>query len=64
MTRSVLYGGGFAVLVLLLFLRSLRSTLVISLAIPISAIATFALVYLGGFTLTPSTCRPPGAQTA
>ena len=50
-TRSVLYGGGFAVLVLLLFLRSLRSTLVISLAIPISAIATFALVYLGGFTL-------------
>ncbi len=48
---SVLYGGSFAVLVLLLFLRSLRSTLVVSLAIPISVIATFALVYLSGFTL-------------
>lgn len=49
--RSVLYGGGLAVIVLLFFLRNLRSTLVISLAIPISVIATFALVYFGGFTL-------------
>ncbi len=49
--QSVLYGGGLAVLVLLFFMRSVRSTLVISLAIPISIIATFALVYLGGFTL-------------
>lgn len=49
--NSVLYGGGLAVLVLLLFLRSTRSTLVISLAIPISVVATFALVYFGGFTL-------------
>ena len=48
---SVLYGGGFAVLVLLFFLRSVRSTAVVALAIPISAIATFALVYLAGFTL-------------
>jgi HAE1 family hydrophobic/amphiphilic exporter-1 len=50
-TRSVLYGGSLAVLVLLFFLRDLRSTLVISLAIPISVIATFALLYFGGFTL-------------
>lgn len=49
--RSVLYGGGLAIIVLLFFLRNLRSTLVISLAIPISVIATFALVYFGGFTL-------------
>ncbi|MFT6108865.1 MAG: HAE1 family hydrophobic/amphiphilic exporter-1 [Planctomycetota bacterium] len=48
---SVLYGSGFAVLVLLFFLRSLRSTLVIAVAIPISIIATFALIQLGGFTL-------------
>jgi len=48
---SVLYGGGLAVLVLLLFLRNFRSTLVISLAIPISMVATFSLIYLGGFTL-------------
>ncbi|MEZ5990348.1 MAG: efflux RND transporter permease subunit, partial [Planctomycetota bacterium] len=49
--RSVLYGGGLAVLVLLFFLRSLRSTVVISTAIPISIVATFALIYFGGFTL-------------
>lgn len=49
--QSVLYGSGFAVLVLLFFLRSLRSTLVIAIAIPISIIATFALIQLGGFTL-------------
>ena len=49
--RSVLYGGGLAVLVLLLFLRNLRSTVVISLAIPISVIATFAVLFFGGFTL-------------
>ncbi len=49
--QSVLYGGGLAILVLLFFLRNIRSTLVISLAIPISVIATFALIYFGGFTL-------------
>lgn len=49
--NSVLYGGVLAVIVLLFFLRNLRSTLVISLSIPISIIATFALIYFGGFTL-------------
>jgi len=49
--RSVLYGGSLAVLVLLFFLRNLRTTLVISLAIPISMLATFGLLYFGGFTL-------------
>ena len=49
--RSVLYGGGLAVLVLLFFLRSIPSTLVISVSIPISIIATFILIYFGGFTL-------------
>lgn len=49
--RSVLYGGSLAVLVLLFFLRDLRSTLVISFAIPISMGATFALMYFSGFTL-------------
>lgn len=50
-TRSVLYGGGLAVLVLLLFLRNVRSTIVISLAIPLSVVATFAVLFFGGFTL-------------
>ncbi|MBI4774431.1 MAG: efflux RND transporter permease subunit [Deltaproteobacteria bacterium] len=49
--RSVLYGGGLAILVLLFFLRNIRSTLVISLSIPISIVATFAMMYFGGFTL-------------
>lgn len=50
-TRSVMYGGALAVLVLLFFLGSLRSTFVIALSIPISTVATFALLFFGGFTL-------------
>ncbi|MGD8963200.1 MAG: efflux RND transporter permease subunit [Desulfobacterales bacterium] len=49
--RSVLYGGVLAILVLLFFLRDVRSTLVISLSIPISIVTTFALIFFGGFTL-------------
>jgi HAE1 family hydrophobic/amphiphilic exporter-1 len=49
--RSVLYGGGLAIFVLLFFLRNIRSTLVISLSIPISIVTTFALIFFGGFTL-------------
>jgi HAE1 family hydrophobic/amphiphilic exporter-1 len=48
---TVLYGSGLAVLVLILFLRNIPSTLVIATAIPISVVATFALMYFGGFTL-------------
>lgn len=48
---SVLYGGALAIFVLLLFLRNVRSTAVIATAIPISVIATFGLMYFGGFTL-------------
>ncbi|MEJ2166116.1 MAG: efflux RND transporter permease subunit, partial [Desulfobacterales bacterium] len=49
--RSVVYGGGLAIVVLLFFLRNIRSTLVISLSIPISIVTTFALIFFGGFTL-------------
>ncbi|MBW2486195.1 MAG: efflux RND transporter permease subunit [Deltaproteobacteria bacterium] len=49
--RSVLYGGGLAIVVLLFFLRSVRSTLVISLSIPISIVTTFALIFFGGLTI-------------
>ena len=48
---SAMYGGGLAVLILLLFLRNIRGTVIIAIAIPISIIATFALIYFGGFTL-------------
>lgn len=50
-SNAALYGGFLAVIVLLFFLTSVRSTLVIATAIPISIIATFALIYFGGFTL-------------
>jgi len=49
--RVAAYGGIFAVLVLLFFLGSFRSTAIISTAIPISIIATFMLVYFAGFTI-------------
>jgi len=44
-------GGGIAVLVLLLFLRNVRSTLVIGLSIPLSIVATFFLMYRTGTSL-------------
>ena len=48
---SAVYGGLLAVVVLLVFLRNLRSTVIIATAIPVSIIATFALLYFGGLTL-------------
>ncbi len=48
---SVFYGGGLAILILLFFLRNVRITAVIGAAIPISIIATFAMLYFGGFTI-------------
>jgi hydrophobic/amphiphilic exporter-1 (mainly G- bacteria), HAE1 family len=48
---SALLGGLLAVVILLFFLRSGRSMLVIATAIPISVVATFALVYFTGYTL-------------
>ncbi len=48
---TILYGGILAVFVLLLFLRNILSTAIIAVTIPISMVATFALMYFGGFTL-------------
>ena len=51
-TIKMIYEGALlAVLVLFLFLRSMRSTLVIFTAIPLSIIATFILMYFYGTTL-------------
>jgi HAE1 family hydrophobic/amphiphilic exporter-1 len=49
--EHALLGSILAVIVLLVFLRNLRSTFIVSTAIPISLIATFALIYFAGFTL-------------
>ncbi|TFG76951.1 MAG: efflux RND transporter permease subunit, partial [Chrysiogenales bacterium] len=50
-SSTAVYGGLLAVLVLLFFLGSVRSTMVIAVSIPISIVATFALIYFNGFTL-------------
>ena len=49
--NTALYGGLLAILVLFLFLRSWKTTLIIGIAIPISVIATFFLMYLSGISL-------------
>lgn len=49
--RAMLQGAALAVLVLLFFLRSLSSTVIIGIAIPVSVISTFGLMYFNGFTL-------------
>lgn len=48
---SALIGIILAVVVLFIFLRRIKTTLVISIAIPISIIATFTLMYFQGLTL-------------
>lgn len=49
--NSAVLGVILAVIVLYIFLRRVKVTLIISLAIPISIIATFNLMYFGGLTL-------------
>ncbi len=46
-----LLGGGLACFMVLLFLGSLRSTLVIALAIPLSILAAFLLLYFTGHSV-------------
>ncbi|MBM3740573.1 MAG: efflux RND transporter permease subunit [Acidobacteria bacterium] len=48
---ATIQGGALAILVLLLFLRSLASMLIIGVAIPVSVIAIFAVMHGAGFTL-------------
>lgn len=49
--QNLVLGALLAMLVLFVFLRNLRSTLVIALSMPISVITTFILIYFGGLTL-------------
>lgn len=50
-TENAIVGGLLAIIILYVFLRSIRSTFVISLAIPISIIITFAMIYFSKLTL-------------
>ena len=49
--QNIWIGAGLAALILLLFLRSPRATLIVSLAIPVSIVATFVVMALTGRTL-------------
>lgn len=50
-TQNIWIGGGLAALILMLFLRSIRATLVVSLSIPVSIVATFVVMAITGRTL-------------
>ncbi|TVQ74690.1 MAG: efflux RND transporter permease subunit, partial [Balneolaceae bacterium] len=49
--NATIWGGILAVIVLFAFLRNGSTTLIIGISIPISIIATFALLFFGGLTL-------------
>src|SRR3989304_2836846 len=48
--HHLIYGGFFAVIAVLFFLRSIRITLISALAIPTSIVSTFAIMNVFGFT--------------
>ncbi len=49
--NNALVGGLLAIVMILLFLRNWRPTLIISIAIPLSIITTFIALYAAGYTL-------------
>lgn len=49
--HEALQGGLLAIAVILLFLLSLRATAIVAVAIPLSIVATFVLLYFSGQTL-------------
>jgi HAE1 family hydrophobic/amphiphilic exporter-1 len=53
--EAAILGAILVVAIIFLFLRNLRSTLIICTSIPISIVGTFALLYFGGFTLNTMT---------
>jgi HAE1 family hydrophobic/amphiphilic exporter-1 len=50
-SQSAILGGILAIVILQIFLANLASTTIIAIAIPVSIIATFTLMYYFGFTL-------------
>ncbi len=51
LTNAVIYGAVFVILVILLFLRKIRASLIIILTIPFSLIVAFIVLYLIGGTI-------------
>lgn len=50
-SSSLIFGGLFAMLVLFVFLRSVKSPIIIGIAIPYSVIVTFVLMFFADFSL-------------
>ncbi|MER2126085.1 efflux RND transporter permease subunit [Solibacillus sp.] len=50
-SSSLIFGGLFAMIVLFVFLRGIKSPLIIGIAIPYSVIVTFVLMYFADFSL-------------
>jgi CzcA family heavy metal efflux pump len=48
---AIVIGGFFSVLILLMFLKSLRATIIAALSIPLSLVITFVFLHLTGDTL-------------
>jgi HAE1 family hydrophobic/amphiphilic exporter-1 len=53
--EHVMIGSVLVILIIFLFLRNFRSTLIVCTAIPISVVGTFALLYFAGLTLNTMT---------
>ena len=49
--EHAMLGGLLVIAIIYLFLRDLKSTMIICTSIPVSVIGTFALLYFGGYTL-------------
>ncbi len=49
--EHAMLGGLLVIAIIFLFLRDLKSTMIICTSIPMSVIGTFALLYFGGYTL-------------
>lgn len=49
--KNVMMGGIFAILILYIFLKNIRTTLIIGISIPISVITSFILLYFNDITL-------------
>lgn len=49
--QNMIFGGILAILILFIFLRSIRPTVVIAFSIPISILAAIVLMYFSGVTL-------------
>ena len=49
--KNIMFGGGLAILILLIFLRDLRPTMVVAFSIPISLVTAIVCMYFSGVTL-------------